>query len=77
MLREAASPLDAIKFRMEQQALSPKDLEAYIGPSGRVSEILNGKRALSLRMIRNLHDGLNIPYESLMSTSPVLSVRSG
>lgn len=42
---KAASPLDAIKFRMEQQALSPKDLEAYIGPSGRVSEILNGKRA--------------------------------
>ncbi len=74
---EAASPLDAIKFRMEQQALSPKDLEAYIGPSGRVSEVLNGKRALSLRMIRNLHDGLNIPYESLLSTSPVLSVRSG
>lgn len=73
---EAASPVDAIKFRMEQQALSPKDLEPYIGPSGRVSEVLNGKRALSLRMIRNLHVGLKIPYESLLS-SPVLSVSSG
>jgi HTH-type transcriptional regulator/antitoxin HigA len=44
-----------------------KDLEPYIGSSGRVSEVLNRKRALSLRMIRRLHDGLNIPYESLLS----------
>lgn len=65
----AASPIDAIKFRMEQQSLTPKDLEAYIGPSGRVSEILSGKRSLSLRMIKNLHDGLKIPYDSLLSTA--------
>ena len=65
----AASPIDAIKFRMEQQSLTPKDLETYIGPSGRVSEVLNGKRSLSLRMIKNLHHGLNIPYESLLSTA--------
>jgi HTH-type transcriptional regulator/antitoxin HigA len=64
----AASPVDAIKFRMEQQSLTPKDLETFIGPSGRVSEVLNGKRSLSLRMIRNLHFGLNIPYDSLLSS---------
>lgn len=64
-----ASPIEAIKFRMEQQGLSPRDLEPYIGTSGRVSEVLNGKRSLSLRMIKNLHDGLRIPYESLLSAA--------
>ncbi len=62
-----ADPVEAIKFRMEQQGLNPRDLEAYIGPSGRVSEVLNGKRPLSLRMIKRLHDGLRIPYESLLA----------
>jgi HTH-type transcriptional regulator / antitoxin HigA len=62
-----ADPVEAIKFRMEQQGLAAKDLEPYIGSSGRVSEVLNRKRALSLRMIKRLHDGLNIPYESLLS----------
>ncbi|MCC4287886.1 MULTISPECIES: helix-turn-helix domain-containing protein [Halomonadaceae] len=60
-------PIEAIKFRMEQQGLTKRDLEAYIGPSGRVSEVLSGKRKLSLRMIKRLHDGLKIPYDSLMS----------
>jgi HTH-type transcriptional regulator / antitoxin HigA len=64
-----ANPIEAIKFRMEQQGLSPRDLEPYIGASGRVSEVLNGKRTLSLRMIKKLHDGLQIPYESLLSAS--------
>ena len=64
-----ASPIEAIKFRMEQQGLSQRDLEPYIGTSGRVSEVLHGKRSLSLRMIRKLHDGLQIPYESLLSAS--------
>jgi HTH-type transcriptional regulator/antitoxin HigA len=54
---------------MEQQGLTTKDLEAYIGKSGRVSEVLNGKRTLSLRMIKKLHDGLHIPFESLLSSS--------
>jgi HTH-type transcriptional regulator/antitoxin HigA len=62
-----ADPIDAIKFRMEQQGLTPRDLEPYIGPSGRVSEVLNGKRPLSLRMVKRLHEGLHIPYESLLS----------
>lgn len=60
-------PVEAIKFRMEQQGLTLRDLEAYIGPSGRVSEVLNGKRPLSLRMVKRLHDGLRIPYESLLA----------
>ena len=60
-------PVEAIKFRMEQQGLAAKDLEPYIGSSGRVSEVLNRKRALSLRMIKRLHEGLKIPYESLLS----------
>jgi HTH-type transcriptional regulator / antitoxin HigA len=60
-------PVEAIKFRMEQQGLTPRDLEAYIGSSGRVSEVLNRKRPLSLRMIKRLHDGLRIPYESLLT----------
>lgn len=63
----AADPVDAIKFRMEQQGLTQKDLEPFIGSSGRVSEVLNHKRGLSLQMIKRLHNGLNIPYESLLS----------
>lgn len=60
-------PVEAIKFRMEQQGLTARDLEPYIGPSGRVSEVLNRKRPLSLRMVKQLHDGLQIPYESLLA----------
>ena len=62
-----ANPVEAINFRMEQQGLTPRDLEPYIGQSGRVSEVLNRKRPLSLRMVKKLHDGLKIPYESLMA----------
>ena len=62
-----ADPVEAIKFRMEQDGLTPRDLEPYIGPSGRVSEVLNRKRPLSLRMVKRLHDGLKIPYESLLA----------
>jgi len=60
-------PVEAIMFRMEQDGLTPRDLEPYIGPSGRVSEVLNRKRPLSLRMVKRLHDGLKIPYESLLA----------
>ncbi|MCF6217641.1 MAG: transcriptional regulator [Gammaproteobacteria bacterium] len=59
-------PIDAIEFRMEQMNLSRKDLEQYIGPRGRVSEILNRRRGLSINMIRNLHSNLHIPLESLI-----------
>ena len=60
-------PVEAIKFRMEQQGLSPADLQPYIGASGRVSEVLSRKRPLSLRMVKRLHESLNIPYESLLA----------
>ena len=59
-------PIEAIKFRMEQMNLTRKDLEPYIGGRGRVSEIFNHRRDLSLKMIRNLHFNLSIPQESLI-----------
>ncbi len=59
-------PVEAIKFRMEQMGLTRKDLEESIGSRGRVSEILNHKRELSLKMIRQLHNNLKIPLESLI-----------
>ncbi len=59
-------PIEAIKFRMEQQGLSRKDLEPYIGSQSKVSEILNYKRPLSIAMIRALHKGLDIPAEVLL-----------
>ena len=65
----AADSIEAIKFRMEQQGLTQKDLEPYIGSSGRVSEVLSRKRGLSLSMVKRLHEGLQIPYESLLSAA--------
>ena len=59
-------PIEAIKFRMEQMNLSRKDLEKIIGSRGRVSEVLNRRRGLSLTMIRSLHSNLSIPLESLI-----------
>ena len=59
-------PIVAIRFRMEQQGLTNKDLELYLGSQARVSEVLNGKRALSKEMIRRLHSGLGIPAEVLL-----------
>lgn len=59
-------PVAIIKFQMEQQGLARKDLEPMIGSRARVSEVLSGKRALTLRMIRSLHAGLGIPVELLI-----------
>jgi HTH-type transcriptional regulator/antitoxin HigA len=59
-------PIEAIKFRMEQQGLTRKDLQQYIGSPSKVSEVLNYKRPLSLAMIRSLHQGLGIPAEVLL-----------
>lgn len=64
---EAPDPIEAIKFRMDQMNLTRADVAKIIGYRSRVTEILNRKRKLSLAMIRNLHDKLKIPYESLMS----------
>ncbi|MBK1694077.1 DNA-binding protein [Chromatium weissei] len=60
-------PIEAIKFRMEQQSLTNEDMVVYLGQSSRVSEILSYKRKLSLNMIRNLTSKLKIPVESLIS----------
>ena len=64
-------PIEAIKFRMEQMNLTRKDLEPYIGGRGRVSEVLNRQRGLSLNMIRNLHANLSIPLENLISETKI------
>lgn len=60
-------PIEAIKFRMEQAGLTPKDLEPIIGKRNRVYEILNRKRTLTLPMIRRLHRDLGISAESLIN----------
>ncbi len=67
-------PVEAIKFRMEQMNLTRKDLEPLIGPRGRVTEIINRRRPLSLAMIRKLHAGLRIPLESLIQDSALARV---
>jgi HTH-type transcriptional regulator/antitoxin HigA len=64
---EAPDPIEAILFRMEQMDMTKKDLEDILGYKSRVSEIFSKKRKLNLKMIRNLHNKLNIPYESLIS----------
>ena len=62
---DAPDPIEAIKFRMEQEGLKQKDLVNIVGSKSRVSEILNKKRKLTIEMIRNLHKQLHIPVESL------------
>jgi HTH-type transcriptional regulator/antitoxin HigA len=59
-------PIEAIRFRMEQQGLTRKDLEPLIGNRGRVAEVMNRKRGLSIEMIRNLHEQLGISAEILI-----------
>ncbi|WP_213778369.1 transcriptional regulator [Caballeronia sp. dw_276] len=63
---ERPDPIEAIKFRMEQEQLSIADMQEYIGGANRVYEVLAGKRALTLAMIRRLHEGLHIPAEVLI-----------
>jgi HTH-type transcriptional regulator / antitoxin HigA len=64
-------PIEAIRFRMEQQGLAAKDLIPYLGSRSKVSEVLAGKRPLSVSMMRNLHRGLGIPAASLLSDNRV------
>lgn len=68
-------PIEAIKFRMEQLGLNQNQLATIIGSKSRVSEILKGKRKLSLNMIRVLHNKLNIPAEVLIKD--VKTIRYG
>ena len=62
-------PIEAIKFRMEQQGLSRKDLKPLIGTRTRVAEVLNRRRGLSIEMIRRLHKSLGISAEVLIRPS--------
>ena len=64
---KSPDPIEAIKFRMEQMGLERKDLEPFIGSRARVSEVLNKRRGLSLKMIKALHEELDIPLEALIS----------
>ncbi len=70
------TPVEAIRYRMEQAGLEPRDLEPYIGNGGRVSEVLSGKRPLTLAMIRALHKHLGIPAEVLIGAAPPPSTLS-
>ncbi|MBI5575022.1 MAG: transcriptional regulator [Deltaproteobacteria bacterium] len=63
---ELPDPVEAIKFRMEQLGLTPKDLEPMIGRRNRVYEVLNRKRPLTMKMAWRLHCELGIPAESLI-----------
>ena len=66
---ELPDPIEAIKFRMDQSGLRPKDLVPMIGQLNRVYEVLARKRPLTLQMIRRLHQDLGIPAESLIKSS--------
>ena len=61
------TPLEAVKFRLEQLGLKTSDLRHYLGYRSRVSEIMSGKRKFSLKMLKVLHNELGVPAESLLS----------
>ncbi|WP_298926082.1 helix-turn-helix domain-containing protein [uncultured Ramlibacter sp.] len=63
----SVTPVQAIEFRMQQQKLTRKDLEQYIGSQSKVSEVMTGKRPLSIQMIRRLHNALGIPARALIA----------
>jgi HTH-type transcriptional regulator/antitoxin HigA len=64
-------PIEAIKFRMEQQNLTRKDLEGILGTRTRVAEVLNRRRGLSINMNRRLHEDLGIPADVLIRRSRI------
>ena len=68
---DAPDPVEAIKFRMEQAGLTPKDLRPMIGETNRVYEILNYTRPLTLPMIRRLNASLGIPADALIGESKI------
>ena len=63
---KAPGPLEAVKYRMEQQGLNNKDLVTMLGYKSRVTDLFKKRRKLSLGMIRKLHDQLQIPLETLI-----------
>lgn len=72
---EAPDPIEAIRVRMEQKNLRPRDLEPMIGSRGRVSEILSRRRALTLPMIRRLSKGLDLRADILIQEVPLTRQR--
>jgi HTH-type transcriptional regulator/antitoxin HigA len=68
---DAPDPVTAIQFRMEQQGLTRKDLEPLIGSRARVSEILTGKRSLTLEMVRRIKSGLGISADLLIEPKSI------
>jgi HTH-type transcriptional regulator/antitoxin HigA len=74
---EYCSPVEIIKFYMDQKDLRQQDLVPYIGSRSRVSEVLNGKRELTIGMIRNLHAGLGIPLGCLINTEDTTDLELG
>jgi HTH-type transcriptional regulator/antitoxin HigA len=72
-IMDAPSPVAAILFRMEQEQLSRKDLEPLIGSRARVSEVLTGKRSLTLDMVRRVRGGLGISADLLIAPLPTKS----
>ncbi|HEX2077451.1 MAG TPA: transcriptional regulator [Longimicrobium sp.] len=72
---EAPDPIEAIRVRMKQKNLRPRDLQSMVGSRGRVSEILSRRRALTLPMIRRLSRGLDLPADILIQEIPVIPRR--
>ena len=68
---EAPDPVAFIEYIMDSRGLTRKDLEPYIGPRGRVADILNRARPLTMTMIRRLASGLNLPVEVLIQPYPM------
>ena len=73
----APDPIEAIRFRMEQMNLKQTDIAPLFGGKTRVSEVLNGKRPLTLKMISLLHEYLGIPLESLISVDKDINFEPG
>lgn len=71
----APTPLAAIRFRMQQGSLEPKDLKPALGSTARISEVLSGKRPLSLDMIRALNRHFGIPAQSLIGHEPAETIK--
>lgn len=67
----APDPIDAIQFRMEQMGITKSDLAKYLGAQSRVSEVLNRKRQLTLKMVKSLYNDLKIPADVLLKNHPV------
>ncbi len=68
---EAPDPIALLEFVMEQRGLDRVDLQPFLGGSGRVSEVMNRVRPLSIEMIRQLADGLDLPAEVLIKRYPL------